>query len=393
MALAVHRAAARWRNLLVVLCISPLLISAVVRTYGWLVILGDRGVLPSLLRGVGIAPPRMMFNETGVVIGLVEILMPYMVLALLAGFGRLDPVLEDAAASLGATPWRRFWRVVVPLTLPGVLLGCLLAFVLAVSSFHHAEAAGGRAGEPVGDGDLRPGDRHAELAGGGGVVGDRAGGVRGGVAGLWARVAGGGLMRWVRLAGVVALFVFLLAPVLLVIPLSFSGANNLVWPPPSWSLRWYGAMLREAGLMQAAWNSLLLGGAVASVCLVFGIPGALALERGRFWGREAVMALITAPLLLPTIVVGLALLTVFVGLGLLGSWLGLVLAHLTITLPYAVRVLSTSLSTMPAGVEDAARSLGAGAGAGVLAGDGAVAVAGDRGRRRRSPSWSVSTRW
>lgn len=143
LALFVHRASARWRNVLVVLCISPLLISAVVRTYGWLVILGDRGVLPGLLRGVGVAPPRLVFNETGVVIGLVEILMPYMILALLAGFGRLDATLEEAAASLGAAPWTRFWRIVVPLTLPGVLLGCLLAFVLAVSSFITPKLLGG----------------------------------------------------------------------------------------------------------------------------------------------------------------------------------------------------------------------------------------------------------
>ena len=166
-------------------------------------------------------------------------------------------------------------------------------------------------------------------------------------------------MRWLWRVLVGLLFLFLLAPVILVVPLSFSAANSLVWPPPGWSLRWYAAMLQEAGLMQAAWNSLVLGGAVAVVCLLLGIPAALALERGRFVGREAVMALITAPLLLPTIVVGLALLTVFVSLGLLGSWVGLALAHLTITLPYAVRVLTTSLSTMPAGVEDAARSLGA----------------------------------
>lgn len=142
-ALFVHRATPRWRNLLVVLCISPLLISAVVRTYGWLVILGDRGFLPSLLRGVGFAPPRLVFNETGVVIGLTEILMPYMILALLAGFGRLDANLEDAAASLGATPWTRFRRIVLPLTLPGILLGCLLAFVLAISSFITPKLLGG----------------------------------------------------------------------------------------------------------------------------------------------------------------------------------------------------------------------------------------------------------
>ncbi|MGK7869729.1 ABC transporter permease [Falsiroseomonas sp. E2-1-a20] len=143
LAFFVHRADPRWRSVLVVACISPLLISAVVRTYGWLVILGDRGFLPSILRAVGVEPGRLVFNMTGVVIGLVEILMPYMILCLLAGFGKLNQTLEEAAASLGAPPLTVFWRIVLPLTLPGILLGCLLTFVLTISSFITPKLLGG----------------------------------------------------------------------------------------------------------------------------------------------------------------------------------------------------------------------------------------------------------
>lgn len=143
-ALFVHRATPRWKNLLTLACLSPLLISAVVRTYGWLVILGDHGMLPALLRWLGMAhPPRMVFNQTGVIIGLVQILMPYMILSLLAGFGRLDPTLEEAARSLGAPPRTVFARITLPLSLPGIMLGSLLSFVLTVSSFVTPKLLGG----------------------------------------------------------------------------------------------------------------------------------------------------------------------------------------------------------------------------------------------------------
>ncbi|MBA8877392.1 ABC transporter permease [Phyllobacterium myrsinacearum] len=142
-ALYLHRASGVWRTFLTVLVISPLLTSAVVRTYGWIALLADQGPVANVSAAMGFRPPRMMFNTTGVVIGLTEILMPYMILSLMAGFGRLDPKVEEAARTLGATPFRTFWRVILPLTLPGIALGCLLCFVLAISSFITPKLMGG----------------------------------------------------------------------------------------------------------------------------------------------------------------------------------------------------------------------------------------------------------
>jgi len=142
-ALYLHRSSGTWRSVLLVLVISPLLTSAVVRTYGWIAILSENGLVNNVVSGLGFSPLRLMFNKTGVVIGLTEILMPYMILALLAGFGRLDPRVEEAAATLGAPPFRVFQRIVFPLTLPGVALGSLLCFVLAVSSFITPKLLGG----------------------------------------------------------------------------------------------------------------------------------------------------------------------------------------------------------------------------------------------------------
>lgn len=142
-ALYLHRSSGTWRTILLVLVISPLLTSAVVRTYGWIAILSDNGLVNNALAALGLAKLRLMFNATGVTIGLTEILMPYMILALLAGFGRLDPRVEEAAATLGAPPFTIFRRIILPLTLPGIALGCLLCFVLAVSSFITPKLLGG----------------------------------------------------------------------------------------------------------------------------------------------------------------------------------------------------------------------------------------------------------
>ncbi|MBN8953402.1 MULTISPECIES: ABC transporter permease [unclassified Rhizobium] len=142
-ALYLHRASGMWRTFLTVLVISPLMTSAVVRTYGWIALLAEQGPVANVIAAMGFQPPRMMFNTTGVVIGLTEILMPYMILSLMAGFGRLDPKIEEAAQTLGATPFKTFWRIVLPLTLPGIALGCLLCFVLAISSFITPKLMGG----------------------------------------------------------------------------------------------------------------------------------------------------------------------------------------------------------------------------------------------------------
>jgi putative spermidine/putrescine transport system permease protein len=145
LALFLFRTRSRFRALLIVLAVTPMLVNGVVRVFGWLALLGDRGLVNGLLMGLGLTrePQRLVFNELGVTIGLAESLMPYMILALLSGFGRLDATVEEAAASLGATPWRVFRRVTLPLSLPAVVLGYLLCFVLAMSAYITPKLLGG----------------------------------------------------------------------------------------------------------------------------------------------------------------------------------------------------------------------------------------------------------
>nr|WP_237182595.1 ABC transporter permease [Roseomonas marmotae] len=144
-ALMVRAASPRWRGLLALMGIAPLLISGTARLVGWMAILGDQGMINVVLQGIGItdAPLRMINNWTGVRIGLVESLMPYAVLVLLAGLGRLDSRLEEAAATLGANRVQTFFRVTLPLAAPVLLAAWLLDLVLGISAFITPKLMGG----------------------------------------------------------------------------------------------------------------------------------------------------------------------------------------------------------------------------------------------------------
>jgi putative spermidine/putrescine transport system permease protein len=117
------------------LLVTPLMVSAVIRTFGWLVILGRRGLINSTLDAVGLDRLPLLYNEAAVVAGLVNVFLPFMVLPLMASIERINPALEEAARNLGAGWFDTFRRVILPLSRPGLISGCLLVYSAAISAF------------------------------------------------------------------------------------------------------------------------------------------------------------------------------------------------------------------------------------------------------------------
>ncbi|APT55796.1 ABC transporter permease [Roseomonas gilardii] len=142
----VHRMAPRWRGLMLLVVVGPLLVSVVVRTFGWMVLLGTNGLINDALVAIGIpgAPFRLMFTELAIVIGLVHVMVPLVVLSVWASLGRLDPALARAAESLGAGRLTTFRRVILPNIMPGVLGGALMVFCLSASAFATPAMLGGK---------------------------------------------------------------------------------------------------------------------------------------------------------------------------------------------------------------------------------------------------------
>jgi spermidine/putrescine transport system permease protein len=133
----------RWRNALLVLVILPFWTSFLVRMYAWIFILREEGVLNLALGSLGIPALPLLYNDFAVMLGQVYGELPFMILPLYASIEKLDHALLEAAADLGATPFRRLFRVTVPLTAPGIAAGCLLVFIASFGAYLAPDLLGG----------------------------------------------------------------------------------------------------------------------------------------------------------------------------------------------------------------------------------------------------------
>lgn len=141
----IARTKSRHKDVFLILTIFPFLVSAIVRAYGWQVLLGDTGLLNQILLEIGLAarPLKIVYTRLGVTIGMVHLLLPYMILSIAAVLQTIPPDLESAAESLGANRGAVWRRIIIPLSLPGVITGGILVFAMGMTAFITPQLLGG----------------------------------------------------------------------------------------------------------------------------------------------------------------------------------------------------------------------------------------------------------
>ncbi len=420
------RASPRLRNVLLLLVVVPYLTSFLVRTYAWLVLLHRNGVINSLLTQTGFVdqPLKLVFNPFGVHVGMIQVMLPLMILPIYSVMNGFDWRLMRAAESLGAGPARAFVRVFLPLSLPGVRSGCLLVFLLCLGFYITPALLGGLkdvmlatfieaqisqlvnwpfaaaaafillvltlagfflVGWLTGATAFIAVERTAPARHGPGAVARgflafaRMTGLAALAAGLarHARVLGDRVATWrerselgrapvppvgrtfSRLFTALVLF-YLVLPVFVVVPLSFSSANFLKFPPPGFSLKWYANFFGDWRWLGPLALSAQIAVLTAVVSTVAGTLASYGIVRGRFPARTAVMCLIVSPIIVPSIVIGVALYGPLAQIGQIGGLVGLVIGHTIGSLAYVVVIVSATLVGFDRTYERAAMSLGAG---------------------------------
>lgn len=408
-ALMIQRSKGSVQALIATAVILPYFIAILIRTYAWMVLLGRNGPINKTAIWLGIydEPLGLLFNRGSVLLGMTAVLMPLMVLSIYSSLSRLDQNLVRAALASGAGPLAVFWRVLLPLTLPGVGAGFLLVFVSALGFFITPTLLGGpgdqmfamhitqQADSITGEGFLQAlavvllvitlvvvgvAGRLMGFEFIWGGIGQfaaatklrrvSAGPPRRSLAMVAADAVGWPILRligrlpsgtgtWaVRILGGLVICTLIL-PILVVIVISFSKASYLTFPPPGWSLQWYEKFFSDSNWMTAFWNSLGIAALSAAIAVTLGATAALGIVRSEIRYKSALMLLLVSPMIVPPVVLGLSLYSLFLKLNLVGTVFGLAAAHAIGGIPIVVVIVAASLQAVDRRLEQGAAVHGA----------------------------------
>jgi putative spermidine/putrescine transport system permease protein len=374
--------------------------STLVKSFVWLVLLGHTGPLVILLTWLGVPAPELLFNRATVVLAMTHTLLPLAVVTMLPSINKVDPQVVRAAATLGASGAEAFWRVIFPLSLPGVAAAGLLVFIAALGFYITPALLGGPHDTMLGQVIIQQilsqqnwafgGALAAMLVGSAlltGLLYDLLFGLSGiagtppNRAGNWTGRAGAELLqligsstaalanrigfinpRWALAIYGWVLMALLLLPILACVPMGFTSSTFLSFPPPGYSLRWFATYFSSLVWVGATLRSFAIGLASAGLTLLIAGPASYGLARSRSrLVRVAFLALI-APLIVPGVVMAVGLFTLFARIGLIATDAGIVLGHTISGIPLAVVILLAQWRQYDWRLDQAAVGLGAGRG-------------------------------
>ena len=317
----------------------------------------------------------------------------------------IDGRLKHAAATLGAEPGNVFWRVYFPISFPGVASSALVTFILSVGIFIHPALLGSPKQTMIAQIIIQQVDElfNWGLAAAISVmvmfvsilfiiVFDRLVGVvsitgaqgvgrpSGKIMNTLTGAAGNMAVTLSRLLTIfrskkaapssdrisfpieilsVIILIFLAAPLLFLIPVSFTESPFVEWPPRGFSWQWYERYFTSPVWIEATIRSIIVGIATAFFSLLIGVPAAFSINRGSFKGKGLVLPYILMPLVVPNIIIALAVFYFFSDLGLIGTNLGLTIGHTILAVPYVVLTLVAVLQNYDQQLDHAAWTLGA----------------------------------
>jgi ABC-type spermidine/putrescine transport system permease subunit I len=404
----------RTRNNLLLIVLMPFWTGFLVRTFAWMILLAKSGPLVRVAEWIGVSDLDLVYNLTGVLIGMAHALLPLAVLTMLPIMLGIDRNLMPAASVLGARRSEAFWRVYFPLSLPGVAASGLLVFITALGFFITPAILGGpqetmiaqiiivqiqellnwrfagvlsfvlllsalivyyvydrvlgistMVGEQFATrsrgrlnliGDHAPAVSRLALGGIGRAMAGAAGAVE---RVLPARAAARRDSRRLQTVTVWLVLAFLALPTFFVVPVSFTQSTFLDFPPRGLTLRWYVEFLQSNAWISATLRSLYVALMVAAVALVLGGAAAFVLAREKFRGKKLLIALVLSPLILPRMVIAVALFYLLARLHVAGTDLALVVGHTVIAFPYVVITVMVGLQTYDRQFDRAAATLGA----------------------------------
>jgi putative spermidine/putrescine transport system permease protein len=367
------------RAVLVTVVLVPFWTSMLARNFAWLVLMQDGGVIQSFLGLFGLGGVTLLGTTLAVGISMTQVLLPFLVLPMYSAMEQIDGRLVAAGQSLGAPRMRAFRRVYLPLSAPGVVAGMSLVFVLALGFYVTPALLGSTRSAMIAQ---VINVRAKELLdfGGAGAMGMFLLVVTLVVLGLSRRMAGQNVAAvavgsrparsrtsgaqasevrpWLRVHTTIVAII-LVAPTLVVIPMSFSSAQTFRFPPDGWSLRWYQELFTSPEWTAAIINSVQAGVYTALFATVLGTTAAFGLARLDKRWRGTLNGFLLSPMIVPHILVALVVFAAFLRLGLNGTLIGIILAHTAMALPFVVIAVTARLQGMDGRLSGVAASLGA----------------------------------